>query len=82
MWHTMPTQDDLSMECNVNPKLAKTWSMRKGKRKALDKTSLKIQALLCVCLLKMKQNINVLFFILGVVHFESIIATLLTLVTC
>jgi hypothetical protein len=37
----MPTQDDLSMECNVNPKLAKTWNMRKGKRKALEKTSFK-----------------------------------------
>jgi hypothetical protein len=37
----MPTQDDLSMECDVNPKLAKTWNMRKGKHKALNKTSLK-----------------------------------------
>ncbi len=25
----MPTQDDLSMECNLNPKLAKIWSMGK-----------------------------------------------------
>lgn len=66
----------------MNPKLAKTWSMIKGKHKALDKTSLKNQALLCVCILKMKQNINVLFFILGVVHFEPIIVTMLTLVTC
>ncbi len=35
----MAIEDDLSMECNVNPKLAKTWNMKKGKHKALDKTS-------------------------------------------
>jgi hypothetical protein len=47
----------------VSPKLAKTWNMRKGKLKVLDKTFIKKSSFICVYLsqsLRTKEQINVM----------------------